>query len=91
MEPASLHTVENDKDSFPKRLTVVNVPLFSLKTIMIKQNLQSWFLDMSLPSPQVASLLNKAAFLFQPTLVSRVLAFKLRAAKPEFGDKKIMN
>ena len=32
---------------------------------MVEQNLRSWFLDMSLPSLQVASLLNKVAFPFQ--------------------------
>ena len=32
---------------------------------MVEQNLWSWFLDMSLPSLQVASLLNKVAFPFQ--------------------------
>ena len=32
---------------------------------MVEQNLCSWFLDMSLPSLQVASLLNKVAFPFQ--------------------------
>ena len=31
---------------------------------MAEQNLQSWFWDMSLPSPQVAGLLNKAIFSF---------------------------
>ena len=49
------------------------------------ENLQSWILDMSPPSPQVASLLNKATFLFLPTLVFGVLALEQRAAKPEFG------
>ena len=31
---------------------------------MVKQNLQSWFLDTSPPSPQVAGLLNKGTFSF---------------------------
>ena len=35
-----------------------------LKFFMVEQNLQSWFLNMSSPSPQVAGLLNKVAFLF---------------------------
>lgn len=30
---------------------------------MVKQNLESWFLDMSPPSSQVAGFLNKAIFL----------------------------
>ena len=37
--------------------------ILPLKTFMVKQNLQSWFLDTSPPSPQVASLLNKQLFL----------------------------
>lgn len=37
---------------------------------MAVQNLQSWFWDTSLPSPQVADLLNKANFPFPLTLVS---------------------
>ena len=42
-------------------------PIISpLKTSMIEQNLQSWFLDMSTPSPQVASLLKQATFPFLP-------------------------
>ena len=39
------------------------------KTFMIKQNLWSWLLDRSLPSPQVAMLLNKATFPFLLALV----------------------
>ena len=57
-----------------------------LKTFMVNLNLQSCFLDMSLPSPQVTGLLNKETFPFQPTLVSWVLAFKQQAAEPEFGN-----
>ena len=55
---------------------------------MVEQNLQSWFLDMSPPSPQVAGLLNKASFPFlrKEALASRVLAFEWQAAKPEFGN-----
>ena len=53
---------------------------------MVKQNLESWFLDMSLPSSQVAGLLNKAIFLFQPTFVSSELAFEWQAAKLELGN-----
>ena len=55
----SLHTVENNKDS--------DLPL---KTFMVKQNLWSWFLDVSPPSAPVAGLLNNANFPFQPTLNS---------------------
>ena len=43
---------------------------------LVKQNLGSWFLDMSLPPPQAADLLNKIILPFQPTLVSQVLTFK---------------
>ena len=60
------------------------IPL--LKTFMAKQNLHIWFVDMSPPSPQVAGLLNKAIFPFQPMLVSWVLAFKQWAAELKFGN-----
>ena len=40
-------------------------PFFLLKNVMVEQNLWSWFLDMSPPSPQVVGLLNKATFPFQ--------------------------
>ena len=46
-----------------------------------------WLLDKSLPSPPVASLLNKATFPFLLTLVCRVLVFKQWAAKPEFSNR----
>ena len=75
-----------DSDLLREWLTVINFPFLPLKTFMVQQNLQSWFLDMSPPSPLVAGLLNKANFPFQPTLVSWVLAFKWRAVKPEFGN-----
>ena len=39
-------------------------PLLPLKPITAKQNLLSCFQDMSLPSPQIVSLLIKAAFPF---------------------------
>ena len=53
---------------------------------MVEQSLWSWFSDMSLLSPQVAGLLNKASFPFLLALVSQVLAFKHQAAKPEFDN-----
>ena len=59
--------------------------ILPLKTFTVEQNLLSWSLDMSLPSSQVASLLNKANFPFQPTLVSQVLAFEWRAAQLELS------
>ena len=42
------------------------------KTFIAQQTLQRWFWDMSPPSPQVASLLNKANLLFLPALVSQI-------------------
>ena len=36
--------------------------ILPLKTFMVKQNLHSWFLDTSPPSPQVVSFLNKATY-----------------------------
>ena len=72
-----------DSDHLLKWLTVINFPFLPLKTLTVEQNLWSWFSDMSPPSLQIAGLLNIAIFLFQSTLVSRVLAFKLRAADPE--------
>ena len=60
---------------------------FSLyKLFMVKQNTWSWFLDTSLPSPQVTGLLNKVTVPYQPTLASRVLAFEPRTAEPEFSN-----
>ena len=38
--------------------------ILPLKTFLVKQNLWSWFLDTSFPSPQLAGLLNKATFHF---------------------------
>ena len=53
---------------------------------MAEQNLESRFWDTCPPSAQVASFLIKQPFLFQPTLVSEVLAFKRQAAEREFGN-----
>ena len=60
--------------------------ILPLKTFMVKQNLQSWFLDMSPPSPQVADPLNKATLPFLTALASWLLAFEWQAAKPELGN-----
>ena len=46
-------------------------------------------MDTSLPSSQVASLLNKAIFPFQPTLISRIFTFEQQTAKCEFYNSKI--
>lgn len=51
-------------------------PFFPLKTFMAEQNIQSWFRDPGLPSPQVAHILIKAIFLFLSALVSPILTFK---------------
>lgn len=72
-----VHTVENDDASDPSPHLIL-----PLKAFMVKQNLQSWFLYMSPPSPQVTSLLNKTTFPFQPTLISQVLAFETQEMKP---------
>lgn len=62
-------------------MTIEICSLFSFKkTFIFEQHLGSWFLDLSLPSPQVADLLNKAVFLSHQNLSLR-LAFKLPAAK----------
>ena len=53
---------------------------------MVKQNHQSWVLDMSPSSPQVASLLNIASFLFLPALVFCVLACQWQETDHEFGN-----
>lgn len=60
-----------------------------LKFFMVEQNLQSWFLNMSSPSLQVAGLLNKVTFLLLSMLVSGVSALEQWAAGPEFGDMPI--
>ena len=46
-------------------------------------------MDTSLPSSQVASLLNKAIFPFQPTLISQIFTFEQQTAKHEFYNSKI--
>ena len=40
------------------------------KNFIFEENLHSWISSTSLPSPQVAGLLNKAIFPFLPTLLS---------------------
>ena len=77
---------DKDCDLLPKWLVATSFPFLSLKILMVKQNLQSWFLDMNPSSSQVAGLLNKATFPFQLTLVSPVLAFELWTAEPEFSN-----
>ena len=42
--------------------------------------------DMSPPSLQLASLLNKATFLFQSTFISQVLVFKQQTAESDFSN-----
>ena len=50
-------------------------------TFIVEQNFWSWFLDMSPPSPQVASLQNKATFLLLTAPSSQVFGFQ--AAKSQ--------
>ena len=57
---------------------------------MVEQNLWSWFLDMSLPSPQVVGLLNKESSPFLSVLVFRVLAFEWWAAESEFCNNQAL-
>ena len=57
-----------------------------LKALALWLAVGSWLLDMSLPSTQVASLLNRANFPFQPTSVSQVLAFEQQPAKRELSS-----
>ena len=84
----SLHIVkdEADSDPLPKWLTVTNFPFLSLKIFMIIRIFRagSWtWVHLLL------RLLNswiKQTFLLQPTLVSRVLAFKWQGAEPEFDN-----
>ena len=65
--------------------TPLKLPFKSFYPLIDSREVVLW--DMSSPSPQVAGLLNKATFSFLPILVSRILAFKLQAAKTEFGSK----
>lgn len=44
-------------------------------------------MDRTLPSPLIASLLNKANCPFQLILASQVLVFQQQAAAPNFGNK----
>ena len=53
-------------------------PFLPLKTLMVQQNLQGWFMDMSLPFPQVAGLLKKGKFPFPQTLISQVFTSEQR-------------
>ena len=59
--------------------------ILPLRTFMVKQNFQNWFLDMSPLSPQIASLLE--IFSFQPAFASQVLAFEGWVAKPELNNR----
>ena len=58
-ESATLHSMENDAEPnillqwFTEILSPT--PFFPLKTVMAEQNLWSWFLDMNLPSAQIAA------------------------------------
>ena len=83
----SPHRVKDSEDSkpLPRWLTVINFHFLLLEMVMVEQNLQSWFLDTSPPSPEVAGPLNKATFLFQPTLASQ------SAAKLQFGKILIVH
>ena len=54
--------------------TLLPQMILRLRTFMVKQNFQNWFLDTSPLSPQISSLLE--TFSFQPTFASRVLAFE---------------
>lgn len=57
--PTSLHNGKWPRsDLLPQGLTEITSP-FPLKTVIAQRTLQWWFWDMSPPSPQVASLLNK--------------------------------
>lgn len=56
---------------------------------MAEQNLGSWFWDPHSPSPQNASFLIKATFLFLPPLASSVLNFEWQEAGPEFGNTQL--
>ena len=69
------------------------LPSFLLKSFMAEQNLQSWFLgDLSLPSPQIASILIKSKFPFYQQLpLSRVLIFQRWVARPEFVTTGVLS
>lgn len=59
--------------------------ILRLRTFMVKQNFQNWFLDTNPLSPQIANLLG--TFSFQPTFASQVLAFEGWVAKPELNNR----
>ena len=65
--------------------TLLPQMILRLRTFMVKQNFQNWFLDTSPLSPQISSLLE--TFSFQPTYASRVLAFEGWVAKPELNNR----
>ena len=48
---------------------------------MVKQNLWSWLLNRSLPSPQVAVLMNKATFLFLAALAFLSVGFQVMSSR----------
>lgn len=58
-----------------KRLTEINFP-FLLRLPWSSRIFGTGFWPQATLSSQAANLLNKAAFPFQPTLVSQALAFK---------------
>ena len=80
----NLHTMKDGKESDPLFQWLI---LFSLKKNFYGQvEPWSWFLYMSLTSPQVAGLLSKQTSLFRSTIVSQILAFEQWAAKCEFSN-----
>ena len=55
---------DGDSDPLLKWLRETSFPFLLFKTLTVRQNLWSWFLDMNPPSPHITGLLNKASFLF---------------------------
>ena len=59
-------------------------PFFPLQTVMAEQNLWSWSLDMSPPSPQIAGLLIKAPFFSTDTCLSNY--WHMSCKQPNLGS-----
>ena len=89
-ESASLHSMENPTSCLDDSLRFFFLPpFFLLKTIMAEQNLQSWSLDTSPPSSEIASFSDKNTFPFYWHLPLELLAYEQRAAEPRFGNNGI--
>ena len=79
---SSLYTMEKWWRIWPLTLMTDwdHFPLFPIKTVMTEQNLQTWSLDTSSPSPLTASFPGQSIFSFSWHLFLKLLASEPRQA-----------